>query len=140
MCFGSKLTATSYLFLFISLKMVFLFKSVDFKIFRVYLSQSLIKVSVLVTSFLSKASILCLHYFPSGWSVQLFINIWFNLYWYFSNLFFICLAQIIEPALTGISLTLHILIFSVSTYDFKNLASRRLIPSLTVFNNWLWYS
>jgi len=41
----------------------------------------------------------------------------------------------IEPAFDGMSLTLQILLFYVSTYDFKNLASNKLIPSLTVLRS-----
>ena len=111
MCLGSKLTATSYLFFLISLKIVFLLRSVDFNTLTVYLSQSFINVSVLEVIFLSKASIFCLHYFPSGWSAQFSIKIWFNLSWYFSSLFLICFAQMTEPALAGMSLTLQILMF-----------------------------
>ena len=139
-CLGSKLTATSYLFFLMSLKRVFLLISVDLRTLIVYLSQSFINVSVLVLIFFSKASICCLHYFPSGWSAQLSIRIWFSRYWYFSSLCLICLAQMTEPALEGMSLTLQILIFSVSTYELRNLASNKLIPFLTVLSNWLWYS
>jgi len=109
----SKLTATSYLFFLINLNSCFLFNSLDFKIIDVYLSHSFIIVSVF--SFLRRASILFLHSLPSGCYAQFYIRIYLILSLYFYSLFLICLAQTIEPAFMGISLTLQILTFSVST-------------------------
>ena len=113
MYFDSKLTVTSNFFFFINLNNCFLLSSLVFKVLAVSFYHYLMILSVF--SFFSKLSIFILQSFPSGWSAQFSIKIYLIFWLYFYNLFLICFAHMILPAFIGISFTLQILIFSVST-------------------------